>query len=115
MHTTGGGGVPVEHAREYGDRVHGSAASDNLHQVYVARGFHCTFSPAEVLATLDALVLRVTTGNWGDTAPTAMNAAAGAYPAEDRQVWSWWDDTWAPMAPGFVAYHPSRLPRAFPP
>jgi hypothetical protein len=111
MHTTGDGGVPVEHEREYGDRVRRVAGSDNLRQVYVARGFHCAFSPAEVLATLDALVRRGTTGSWGDTSPTAMNAAAGAYPAAARQVWSWWDDSWAPMAPGFVAFHPNRLPR----
>jgi hypothetical protein len=118
MHTTGDGGVPVEHEREYGDRVRRAAGpderSDNLRQVYVARGFHCAFSPAEVLTTLDALTRRVTTGSWGDTSPTAMNAAAGAYPAAARQVWSWWDDSWAPMPPGFVAYHPDRLPRACP-
>ncbi len=111
MHTTGDGGVPVEHEREYGDRVHRGAGSDNLRQMYVTRGFHCTFSPAEVLVTLDALVRRVTTGNWGDTSPTAMNTAATAYPAPARQVWSWWDNSWAAMAPGFVAYRPHRLPR----
>ncbi len=111
MHTTGDGGVPVEHEREYGDRVWRLEGSGNLRQVYVARGFHCAFSPAEVLAALDALVQRATNGTWPDTSPTAMNAAAAAYPASAREVWSWWDDSWAVMAPGFVPYHPSCLPR----
>jgi hypothetical protein len=112
MHTIGDGGVPVEHEREYADRVHRVAGPHRLRQVYLARGFHCAFSPAEVLAVLDALVRRVNTGEWGDTSPTGMNAAAAVYPAPAHQVWSWWDNSWADMAPGFLAYYPHRLPRA---
>jgi hypothetical protein len=112
VHTTGDGGVPVEHEREYGDRVRRLAGSGDLRQLYVARGFHCAFSAAEVLSAFDALVRRVTTGRWGDASPTAMNAAAAAYPTADHEVWSWWDNTWAPMAPGFVTDDPSRLPRS---
>ena len=91
---------------------------ENLRQLYLARGSTCVFSPAEILVALEALEDRVTTGEWGDTSPEALNARAAAYPDEHRRVYNFWipidQDRWASLPPAFTAYEPAPLPRTYP-
>jgi hypothetical protein len=118
VHTTLDGAAPVEHERALADRVALVGDPGNLRQLYVARGFTCTFSPAEIMVALDALDERVSTGRWGDTDPGALNAAAAEYPESDRRVYNVWipaeEDRWASLPPAFTAYEPAPLPRTFP-
>lgn len=49
-----------------------------LRQTFVNRPGHCTFSPAEYIAALQALEFRLDTGSWDAATPEALNAAAAA-------------------------------------
>ena len=119
MHTTLDGAAPVEHDRAYRDRVALVGTPANLRQLYVERGFTCTFSPADVLTGFDVLRERVETGQWGDSRPETLNAAAAAYPAAERRVFNFSTpidqaDRYEVMDPAFVTYEPAELPRNFP-
>ncbi|MFL6112010.1 MAG: alpha/beta hydrolase, partial [Catenulispora sp.] len=55
------------------------AAGDGslLRQAYVARQGHCAFTTAEIVAAVDAVDRRVSTGHWRDVAtPAALEKAA---------------------------------------
>ena len=119
MHTTLDGAAPVEHERAYRDRVAIVGTPDNLRQLSVARGFTCTFSPADVLVAFDVLRQRVEGGRWPDTAPDTLNKAAAAYSAQERRVFNFSTpmdqaDRYEVMDPAFVGYEPAELPRNFP-
>lgn len=119
VHTTLDGAAPVEHDRAYADRVAIVGTPENLRQLHVGRGFTCTFSPADVITAFDVLRERVETGSWGDTSPETLNAAAGAYPEEERRVFNFSKPIDEPnryevMGPAFVNYKPAELPRNFP-
>ncbi|MGH3737483.1 MAG: alpha/beta hydrolase family protein [Micromonosporaceae bacterium] len=120
VHTTLDGTVPVEHHRWYADAVARVGQPENLRQAYLARGYHCSISAAEIGAAFAALDTRVRTRSWGDTGPAALNAAAARYPDAQRQVFSYWafDGTpgsgWAALEPGFTDHRPGLLPRPFP-
>jgi hypothetical protein len=118
LHSTLDGAAPVEHERSLADRVALVGDPANLRQLYLARGFTCAFSPAEILAALDVLQHRVHTGAWGDVAAESLNAVAGAHPDADRRVYNFWipqdQERWASLPPSFVDYQPSPLPRSYP-
>lgn len=118
VHGTLDGSAPVEHERSFAERVALVGDLGNLRQLYLARGSTCAFSPAEILVALEALEDRVTTGEWGDTSPEALNARAAAYPDEHRRVYNFWipidQDRWASLPPAFTAYEPAPLPRTYP-
>jgi len=119
MHTTLDGAAPVEHERAYADRVAIVGTPANLRQLFIARGFTCTFSPADVITAFDVLRERVETGSWGDTSPDTLNSVAGAYSADERRVFNFSKPIDEPnryevMDPAFVSYQPAELPRNFP-
>jgi hypothetical protein len=115
-HTTLDTVTPVEEERFFGDEAALLGRSGLLRQTYVARAGHCTFSPAEVVVAVDALVARVRSGRWPDTGPAELNARAAAYPASDRLVFSPWPDpgSLASLPPGYLPYRPAELPRLLP-
>jgi hypothetical protein len=79
LHTTGDTLVVVEQERAYATVV--AAAGDRalLRQAFVHRANHCTFTPAERIAGLQALLDRVRTGAWdATTEPDQLNARAEA-------------------------------------
>jgi hypothetical protein len=79
MHTTADPLVPVQHESAYADVVRRSGANGLLRQAYVDRWGHCSFTPAELVAGLEALRLRVETGRWDSVAqPQALQASASA-------------------------------------
>jgi hypothetical protein len=114
LHTTGDGASQVEHEREYADQVRRNGDPADLRELFVDRGWHCTYTASEELVTLQALLHRVDTGQWGDLRPVTLNAAAGRLPATYQQVLSWYDGAWGQVTPNFIHYRPGPLPRAFP-
>jgi len=79
LHTTADPLVPVQHESVYVDVVRRGGANSLLRQAYVDRWGHCTFTPAELVAGVEALRLRVETGRWDSVAqPQALQASASA-------------------------------------
>ena len=79
LHTTADPLVPVQHESVYGDVVRGAGGNSLLRQAYVDHWGHCTFTPAELVASVEALRHRVETGRWDSVAqPQALQASASA-------------------------------------
>ncbi len=79
LHTTGDGLVLNSDEQAYRSVVQDAKDSQLLRQAFVHRAGHCTFTPAETIAGLQALVRRLDTGKWKGVAdPENLNAAAAA-------------------------------------
>ena len=79
LHTTADPLVPVQHESVYADVVRRAGANSLLRQAYVDRWGHCSFTPAELVAGLEALRHRVETGRWDSVAqPQTLQASASA-------------------------------------
>jgi hypothetical protein len=85
--------APVEFENEYARQVRFAGDAALLRQAYVNRRGHCAFTPAELIAALQAVVHRVDSGHWGFDATTqGLQAAAQALNLGD--------------SPAFVAFRP---------
>ena len=74
--------VPVQQESYYHQLVARAGNDSLLRQAFVAAQGHCNFTPAELVAAVQALGTRVTTGSWGSLATaSSLNAAAGSLPA----------------------------------
>jgi pimeloyl-ACP methyl ester carboxylesterase len=81
IHTTGDGLVLNSDEQAYRSAVERGGRGDItlLRQAFVHRAGHCTFTPAETVAALQALVSRLNTGTWAGVAdPANLDAAAAA-------------------------------------
>jgi pimeloyl-ACP methyl ester carboxylesterase len=79
IHTTGDGLVLPEEEQAYRSAVQRGQSAPLLREAFVHRAGHCTFTPAETIAALQALEARLNTGHWTDvTNPANLNAAAAA-------------------------------------
>jgi hypothetical protein len=77
LHTTADPLVPVHHESVYADIVRHAGSTSLLRQAYVDRWGHCSFTPAELMAGVEALRHRVEAGRWDSVAqPQALQAAA---------------------------------------
>jgi pimeloyl-ACP methyl ester carboxylesterase len=123
IHTTGDGLVIPENEQAYASVVQQAGNSGLLRQAFVDRAGHCTFTPAETIAAVQALLDRVRTGQWNDTelTPAGLNAAAAAlgpgfniFPAQNGSC-----PTGAPVGgicptqPAYISFQPARYPRPF--
>src|SRR3984957_6140300 len=74
--------IPVQQENYYAALVDGASDSSLLRQAFVQAQGHCNFTPAELVAGVQALATRVQTGSWGNVATSgALNAAANALPS----------------------------------
>ena len=79
LHTTADPLVPVQHESVYADVVRRAGTNSLLRQAYVDRWGHCSFTPAELVAGVEALRHRVETGRWDSVAQAqALQASASA-------------------------------------
>ena len=79
IHTTGDGLVLNQDEQAYRSVAQDAKDSQLLRQAFVHRAGHCTFTPAETIAALQALVSRLDTGKWtGQADPANLDAAAAA-------------------------------------
>jgi pimeloyl-ACP methyl ester carboxylesterase len=111
MHTIGDGLVIPQDETAYRDAVRAAGKQDLLRQVFVSRAGHCAFSAAETIAAIQAMINRLDTGSWNDSAltPTALNAAAQAMGDGFNTVGGFFISP-----PAFAGYDPGPYPRPFP-
>ena len=108
LHTSGDGLVTPDQARAYADVVDAAGNQDLLRQLYVRRGGHCTFSFAEILTALEALVSRIERGCWPDLAPDALNGLAGRSGPQSNVL-----PSGEPVEAQFFHFEPPPFPRPF--
>jgi hypothetical protein len=95
LHTTSDQLVPVQQEDQYAGRVRAAGGARLLRQAYVDRVGHCNFTPAELVAGVEAVQTRVETGRWASLAePQALEQAALALGLGDA---------------AFVDFRPGRL------
>jgi Prolyl oligopeptidase family len=102
IHTTGDGLVLNQDEQAYARIVDERRL---LRQAFVDRAGHCTFTPAETIAALDALVRRLDTGFWSGVDPAALNADANGLGLVNAAL--------APAPAGYIAFTPTAFPRPF--
>jgi hypothetical protein len=112
MHTTGDPLVVVQQERAYAQAVGAAGNAGLLRQAFVHRAGHCTFTPAERIGALQALLHRVDTGSWDDAAtPERLNPAAEVLgPTLNVLLLG---GAPVPTPPAFLAYAPAPYLRPF--
>lgn len=78
MHTIADQLAPIAYENWYRHQVQSAGDSALLRQSYVKAIGHCNFTSAELVAGLQAVQRRVTTGHWSGTNAAALNRAATA-------------------------------------
>ena len=113
IHTTGDPLVVVQQERAYAQAVRAAGDAGLLRQAFVHRAGHCTFTPAERIAAVQALLHRVETGAWDDAAtPERLNPAAAALgPALNTLLLS--PTVQVPTPAAFQGYTPGPYLRPF--
>src|SRR5205823_2916565 len=95
IHTIADQLVPVQQENYYRHTVAFAGRRQLLRQAYVQRQLHCNFTPAELVAGVQAVQQRVASGHWDHLAtPDALNAAAASTGLG---------------ASAFIPYEPARL------
>lgn len=103
IHTTGDGLVVNQDEQAYRRVVQDAKDSQLLRQAFVHRAGHCTFTPAETISALQALVQRIDTGKWTDsTGPDALNAGAAALGSPYNTV-----------SPAYIPFEPTPFERPY--
>jgi dienelactone hydrolase len=113
LHTTGDPLVVVQQERAYAQAVRAAGNAGLLRQAFVHRAGHCSFTPAERIAALQALLHRVDTDSWADVAtPERLDPAAEALgPTLNLLLLS--GTAQVPTPPAFLAYAPAPYLRPF--
>lgn len=114
MHTTGD---VSEEDQAYASVVHTSGNTSLLRQVFVQRGGHCAFTPAETLTAFQTLIQRLDTGKWdGSPNPVLMNQEATALGPSLNVLPDPFPNgtTLIPTAPAFLTFQPSLFLRPYP-
>jgi hypothetical protein len=78
LHTIGDNLVPVQNESYYSQLVSQAGSGSLLRQAYTSSFGHCNFSPSELVAGVQAVMRRVTSGYWGDVATAASLERAAA-------------------------------------
>jgi pimeloyl-ACP methyl ester carboxylesterase len=103
MHTTGDGLVVNQDEQAYRSAVLDAHDSQLLREVFVHRAGHCSFTPAETISAVQALLRRIDTGKWaGRTDADTLNTAAAAL-----------GPTLNVAPPGFISFEPTPFLRPF--
>jgi len=111
MHTTGDGLVPVEDERAYGKVVHEANDSALLRETFVHRAGHCEFTPAETIAAVHTLELRLATGEWKDLTVADLNGEAAALGPEFNVIEV--NGSLVETPPAFLKFEPRQFLRIF--
>lgn len=76
LHTDGDGLVPVEDEQAYMATAKAAGNKQLVRDVFVHRAGHCTFTPAETVAAVEALFTRLATGKWKGLSVNALDNVA---------------------------------------
>ena len=111
MHTEGDGLVSNQNESAYRDVVDEAGNQHFLRQIFVHRAGHCSFSPAETVTALGALLQRLDTGLWPNLQSGALNTEAGTLgPLNIIQNAA---GQIVPGGPSFSRFHPAPFERPF--
>ena len=102
VHTTGDDAVTVQDEQAYTAVVHRAGHDSLLRSTFVHRAGHCQFSSAEMIAALEVILRRVSTGEWQGVDPDDLNAAASKL----APVYNF-------SPPSFIHYEPAPFLRPF--
>ena len=111
LHTTGDGLVPVEDEKAYSRVVREANDSAMLRETFVHRAGHCELTPAETIAALRTLDLRVKTGKWTGLTPAQLNNGAAALGPTYNFIYV--NNTPVPTSPAFLNYQPLPFLRVY--
>ena len=93
LHTISDQLVPVQQENYYHRLVREAGDKDLLRQAFVQRQEHCNFTPAELVAGVQALQHRVQSGSWDQVAlPSSLETAATALNLGDAAFAPFWPD-----------------------
>jgi pimeloyl-ACP methyl ester carboxylesterase len=113
IHTTGDGLVLNSDEQAYRSVVQDAKDQQLLRQAFVHRAGHCTFSPAETIAALQALVTRLNTGKWTSLAdPANLDAAAAALDPSLNVIFLP-NNQLIPAGPSYIDFEPAQFLRPF--
>ncbi|MGI8702594.1 MAG: hypothetical protein ACR2JU_15590 [Nocardioidaceae bacterium] len=110
VHTDGDGLVTPDNERAYAEVVELAGHQEFLRQLYIHRGGHCSFTAAEILTALGALLGRIESGSWPSLEPAALNASADALGVG---VGANLLPPGQSTAAAFFDYRPERFPRQY--
>ena len=113
LHTTDDPLVVVEQEQAYDSAVSRAGDSDLLRQVFMHRGGHCSFTPAEQIAALQTLLTRIHNQSWerGQTGASALNERAAELGPELNVFSS--GGTLVPTPPAYQNFTPAPFLRPF--
>ena len=100
LHTIGDNLVPVQNENYYAKLVNQAGSGSLLRQAFTESFGHCNFSSSELVAGVEAIMHRVTTGHWDDVASAASLERAA--------------DATGLGAAHFTRYYPGELTGAVP-
>jgi hypothetical protein len=93
LHTMSDQLVPVQQENYYHHLVRRAGDADLLRQDFVMRQEHCNFTPAELLAGVQAVQHRVRTGQWDSVAlPSSLETVATGLNLGDAAFAPFWPD-----------------------
>ena len=116
VHTTGDGLCTPDHEQAYSDVVRWAGHAQQLRQLWIRRGGHCSFSVAETLAALDVLLERIARHTWPPTDASTLNEAARRLETESRLLNPLDEedrDPVTPVPPGFCEFDPPPFLRPY--
>lgn len=111
LHSVGDGGAVPDQERAYAELVARAGDPAQLRQLYVHRGMHCSFSAADEIVTLRALLARIDTGKWPAIDPAQLNAAVSGFAPQYHLVLDLGTFAKAPMPPAFTDHTPPHFLR----
>jgi hypothetical protein len=111
IHTTGDGGAVTDQARWYAGQVRRHGGANDLRQLYVERGAHCSTSAAEEIMMLRSLLTKLSTGRWPDLSPRRLNSAAGELGPDYQKVLDLVTGEDTPEPPSFTRFQPPKPQR----
>jgi hypothetical protein len=93
LHTISDQLVPVQQERYYAREVAREGSRQLLRQAFVGRQNHCNFTPAELVAGVQAVQTRLQSGTWGAVAgPDELEARASALGIGDAAFIPFWPE-----------------------
>ncbi|MGH3714161.1 MAG: alpha/beta hydrolase family protein [Micromonosporaceae bacterium] len=111
LHSVGDGGAVPDQERAYAEQVARRGDPGKLRQLYVHRGMHCSFSAADEVVALRALLGRIDTGRWPATDPAALNAQVSGFAPQYHLVLDLGTFAKAPMPPAYADHTPPSFLR----
>ncbi len=115
LHTIGDNLVPVQNENNYARLVERAGSGSLLRQAFTESYGHCNFSSAELVAGVEAIMHRVTRGQWGNVATAAsLEQAAEATGLGQAHFANYYPGPLTGAVPSFKTARRISLPRRGP-